>query len=850
MPRRIDRTIAEHALAAAESGLRVFPLIPLGKLPLNKGWLDQATTDPETIMGWFLAEPGANYGIRTGDVNDLIVVDVDGPKAQEHWASLGFGSGAVVKTTSGPNRSHHYFRTPENVDIRNSQGAKGGIFVDPENKDDHIDVRGWHGLVVGPGSKTPTGTYVGDISDIPDAPQGLIELLPKKQKFYATEIPDDVPVVEEAGAGERRVLKWIVEDLLSLPAVWAPGSGWHDTVYGSACFLQRIANSPYYALDQAGARAILFQNTPTYEGWGAEEIERQWLSALESTAGQWMEAPHSFNDDIPTLIPLFKAQERMPEFDSTGRQFLDLTISQPTSDTLPARWNRVHTILLESFRADLDMSHAMTFACTSVAAEPIMSEADGRLRVFREAQRAHKEVEAERETGALTVVEEYMPQEYDSDPVLLLADDEREMLETEEFRWFGCDYLEWAKASDPLANLAYHRIDMWIALSTIFGGVAQITADGRRPLGVNLWAITIGPSSSGKSEALSLMEDLIDACWPDDDTPNIGADATTEALHDALILRDGKPSIMAVDEAHRLLGELAGGKSFRGDLITSMTEFFDGKVRASQRSSKKEISGKRASTSFGLLLQGTPDRMRSVLPIDLWTRGFLPRALFVIGEKGQIPEGALDVQFGVAKGDRARAKTLLQWAADLKEYKRKVNNRFGQTNADGRVIPFEMQVAPEAQARFNIAMRKMRAILASKPNQDALEPYANRIPTHLAKMMSLVALSQGRGRVEERDVLIALADLEIFITAGVEVSKMSVDSEFSREVDELEQMIAKEQGRMETAVIYRRMKRPSFEVDKLISQLSAERRVRRAQAPTGENVVEILRANNEGAIAA
>src|SRR5688500_18269260 len=88
--------ILEIALTYAARGWRVFPLhfvMPndacscskgaacpekaRGKHPRTKHGHNDATTDEKTIRQWWSQWPNANIGIRTGEVSNLLVVDID-----------------------------------------------------------------------------------------------------------------------------------------------------------------------------------------------------------------------------------------------------------------------------------------------------------------------------------------------------------------------------------------------------------------------------------------------------------------------------------------------------------------------------------------------------------------------------------------------------------------------------------------------------------------------------------------------------------------------------------------------------------------------------------------------------
>lgn len=816
------QSIEAHALEAAESGLLIAPLIPMGKVPWIKNWAEEASSNPETVMGWFRQKPQSNFGICTG-YDGLFVIDLDGAEAIAWWREQGFAPGAEVLTPNGG--MHVYYRSLD-VEVQTNQKK-----LHPK-----VDVRGVGGQAAGPGSMLPTGTYRGSIAAIanaPEAPPELMAIIPEKQSYTQVEWTGET--VTESSEKERASVAWIVGRLQALPEVWHEGAGWHTAVFESAAWLSRMVNSGAYAMTVDGAMTILLTHTPTYEGWGTEKIVEQWHSAVALTAGQFAEPPGD-DEEIPRLLPLLKAQDGAPDYDSRGRQFMDLVWTDASSDTEGARWDRRRQVMLESFRAGLTMQQAFSLAAGSVAAETLMRQHDGRLVLYKEAKKAQREYVQEQATGQLAAPEAEAPELAIPAPtdisLELLLDSERDWLAQDpNARWWGDRYLEWVKKSVKLANMPYHRLHLWIILSVVFGMVAYIPREGKK-LGVNLWGIIIGESSTGKTEALDKAETVLDAYFKEE-SPNLGADATTEALHDALIMRDGQPSLQIIDEAHGLLGELSGAKGFRGDLITRWTEFYEGKVRASLRSTKKEISGKQATTSFSLLMQGTSAKMARAMNTALWESGFLVRSLFVIGENIEPAEEDLDVRLVEGDADQAYHGMPRQWAVEFEENVHRLAQRYGAT--------FKIEFAPEALDRLNASMRKMRAMLKPLPNQVALKPYAARVPNNVLKMASLVALVEARPRVELRDVIIALGAMEEFLVAAVTMAKITTDSEFAQSVDALEKLIAERGGSLDLAKVYRLLAQPVYEVNKYIDQLVAERRVIKRQETTGSFTLVILR---------
>jgi Bifunctional DNA primase/polymerase, N-terminal len=182
------------ALAAADRGWPVFPLVPGSKRPAlhgtdhcprtgacaanHRGWEQRATTDAARIRSAW-ATGAWNVGLATGRAG-LVVVDLDtakpGDRRPATWAQPGVACGAdvlmclacdagqvppfdtfTVATPSGG--THLYFRAPEGAELRNTAGTLGW----------KIDTRAHGGYVVGPGSLVLGRAYE-VVDDQPPAP--------------------------------------------------------------------------------------------------------------------------------------------------------------------------------------------------------------------------------------------------------------------------------------------------------------------------------------------------------------------------------------------------------------------------------------------------------------------------------------------------------------------------------------------------------------------------------------------------------------------------------------------------------------------------------------------------------
>jgi hypothetical protein len=140
--------VLDAAIGYARAGLPVLPLAQKGKVPLIRGGLTRASTDPSVIASWWQRCPDANIGIRTGSESGLVVLDVDLPAglSELHELERRHGKLTTARSLTGSGGSHYWFRHPGR-ELRNSAGKLG----------DGLDVRGDGGFAVAPPSVHESG---------------------------------------------------------------------------------------------------------------------------------------------------------------------------------------------------------------------------------------------------------------------------------------------------------------------------------------------------------------------------------------------------------------------------------------------------------------------------------------------------------------------------------------------------------------------------------------------------------------------------------------------------------------------------------------------------------------------
>lgn len=128
--------------------------MPRGKQPLVP-WVEhqQRRATPDEVRGWYRRWPLANVGIVTGQISNLVVIDIDPAHGGEDslrdlMARFGALPPTLTAHTGGGGR-HLYFSAPADpVPVRSRVGVAPGI-----------DVRAEGGMIVAPPSIHPSGNH-------------------------------------------------------------------------------------------------------------------------------------------------------------------------------------------------------------------------------------------------------------------------------------------------------------------------------------------------------------------------------------------------------------------------------------------------------------------------------------------------------------------------------------------------------------------------------------------------------------------------------------------------------------------------------------------------------------------
>ncbi len=236
--------VVSKALALAEQGFFVFPLLPGKKTPgLGMHFKDQATRDPDQVTRLFQGGDW-NIGIYTGKFGDgqaLLVVDVDNKgekRGDDEVLRLeleGFDLPRTFTVATPTGGRHLFYRV--GAPVRQGANVLGR----------GVDVRSRGGYVVGVGSETADGAYtVLDAAAVTPAPAWLVERCGKSR-----ERPDG-PAAREplaAPSAESRAVHYLTNDA---PAGEAGGR--NDTGFKVAARVKDLG------ADEAACRALMAEH--------------------------------------------------------------------------------------------------------------------------------------------------------------------------------------------------------------------------------------------------------------------------------------------------------------------------------------------------------------------------------------------------------------------------------------------------------------------------------------------------------------------------------------------------------------------------------------------------------------
>lgn len=342
--------------------------------------------------------------------------------------------------------------------------------------------------------------------------------------------------------------------------------------------------------------------------------------------------------------------------------------------------------------------------------------------------------------------------------ITLLTSGERANLPT---TWID-RYKGWASTKTD-ADLNFQEGAAWTVLSSIYGefGKPATKFDSGN---LNLWMMVLGGTTlSRKSTVRSMMLATLRQMSDNTYDYDMGSNATSEGLHNALLDRPGWTSLFHRDEVHGM-NEEASKKSYLAGMQEFMTELYDGFVPGKLRAQESQ-NAKGCQTNFVMYLTGATDHVINSYQLEDFASGHLARFLYVYAEPRQMTYENLYIEQAEEPNHKAHLKYgeeedpvyqhLLSeltkgrdfWSAKIKR-------------GEQRRIFWEK----DAWERFNQIQTRAMFWADAHSLSKALVPTTQRTIISLLKMATVLAMADREQKVQMRHLLRAAVFMENSLT--------------------------------------------------------------------------------------
>lgn len=710
------------------------------KTPMHKNGHLDASTDPGLVDDWFAESPTARVGAWVGGAN-LLALDVDVKNGKDGWESLDLSWNDVPSTFSyktPTGGSHLLYSVPEGVEgLAPSANYRGLVGV---------DIRAGSSWVLWSGG-------VPESRDVfTEAPEWMLDTVKVRtsaqfegglKEWYETLESGEPNVIV------RRALSRIKDDMS------------HSDMVAATYEAIRMG-----AEGNPGVQVLL------------EKLEEEWLArdpgnhTTPESAWEYkfLEALTSGIEKAGDAIELRK---NLPAYDLSL-----VPTSVPTDLVTGAPGDKeAFRVLLAHLLKATDDDLKITSILWNCPRTKDTAREWGLEFVNQRVTEARTRPEPVRENPSLATEAKTVADTQGSVKGGLLTAEEREVFETTDT--FIRRYCE-ASSRKGFWNPAYDVPAAWTALSMAVGTKAILRHNG---LGANLWFIEMGGTGSGKSSAQKFLKSTLDLLMRDGESyHNVGASSSPAAIHEELLLRDGKASMLHHDEAASFFSDLHNTEWMKS-LEHHFSSFYDGEVEPSNKVRlPKELRGKRATTSFNLNMSATPDKLLSLVTTDMFESGFLSRVNWTWAPERPDTDDRFDIGESDVDAEAKAHPVVYELVADLSG----VREAFTE-----RVV-----VSGSVDARKRIAQAAKELDRKSRGHEryEILRGPLTRLTETMVKCSALLALYRGDTTFGLEDALIAIGYAEEWYGTMVRVVNETSESEFSRQAALIEAYVQAQGG--------------------------------------------------------
>ena len=406
-------------------------------------------------------------------------------------------------------------------------------------------------------------------------------------------------------------------------------------------------------------------------------------------------------------------------------------------------------------------------------------------------------------------------------PVDFLTEQERGIVATN--KTFVDRYVDWSQKKTDAA-VEYQIAGAFTILSSCFSDTGHAVPKYGK-MGLNLWFMILGETTrSRKSTSRQLMLRIIReyekfAGYQID----VGSDVTAEGLVKLLSVRDKQTSLFHRDEVQGMFKDFIN-KTYMATAAERFTELYDGHVPVIVRSTGGSTPGKgmqseRAETNFLMYLMGITSKTADVLTTEYFRSGFLARFIYVIADA---PDRTYESE-AISQADEIEVKSRDD---EMDNIVRSLYDAYLYWQKKGAPFPRPVRLTDEALERFNKFKWEMGEYTQGHDQEESIEPSRQRLALSIWKCAILLAMYDKSDEVELRHMLIAIHYSEDWFRNLVRMAGAISASEWQREVDQVETVIAAKGGRMRYEDVYKRFaNKRKREFDEMLDALKSQGRL-------------------------
>ena len=500
-------------------------------------------------------------------------------------------------------------------------------------------------------------------------------------------------------------------------------------------------------------------------------------------------------------------------------EIISLYLQEPPNGADLSR--RLWKLELELFRAGLTAQEVFSVVrhakCNKYHRPDRLKRLDPDGDLWREVKRAEQTYALE---GNSAFKVEAIAQEVEK-PVDFLTAEERDIVAG--CKTFINKYVDWASKKTDAA-IQYQIASAFTVLSSAFSDTGHAVPKYGK-MGLNLWFMILGETTrSRKSTSRQLMLRVVReyekfAGYQID----VGSDVTAEGLVKLLSSRDKQTSLFHRDEVQGMFKDFIN-KTYMATAAERFTELYDGHVPVVVRSTGGSMPGRgmqseRAETNFLMYLMGITSKTADVLTTEYFRSGFLARFIYVIAD-------APDRSYETEAIQQADEVEVVRRDEEMDLMIRSLYDSYLYWQKKGAPFPRPIRLTDEALERFNKFKWEMGNYAEGHEQEESIEPSRQRLALSIWKCAVLLAMYDRSDEVQLKHMLVAIHYSEDWFRNLVRMASAISASEWQREVDSLEDLIAQKGGRLRYEEAYKRFSnKRKREFDEMVDALKSQARL-------------------------